>query len=56
MDVVKKEPVFEDGRHVISSVNELVTDMKYEEYKVPAIANDDRVSVNLGNLQIGNSF
>jgi hypothetical protein len=56
MDVVKEEPVFEDATHEITSVNELIIDMKYEEHKVPAIGSEDRVSLNQGNLQIGNSF
>jgi hypothetical protein len=56
MDVMKKEPVFEDGTHEITSINELVTDMKYEEHKVPAVGSDDRVSLNLGNFRTGNLF
>jgi hypothetical protein len=52
MDVVKEEPVFEVGTHEIASVNELTIDMKYEERKVSAIGSEDRVSINLGNLQI----
>jgi hypothetical protein len=53
MDEVKEEPVFEDGMHEISSSNELIIGMKYEEHEVPVIETDDRVSLILGNLKIG---
>jgi hypothetical protein len=56
MDVVKEESVFENGTHEITSVNELIIDIKYEEYKVPVIGSEDRVSLILDNLKIGISF
>jgi hypothetical protein len=56
MDVVKEEPVFQDGIHEITLPDELVIDMKYEDYKVSVIETDDKVSLILGNLKRGSSL
>jgi hypothetical protein len=56
MDMVKEEPIFEDGMHEITTVNEFSIDMKYEECKVPVTRNEDRVSSVPRNLKIGNSL
>jgi hypothetical protein len=53
MDDVKEEPAFEDGVHEITSPNELIVDMKYEEHQVPEIETDERVRLILGKLKIG---